>query len=49
VDVVGREIKRFAQKHEERHHQHENVKAIQLLDNTDTMRRLQREKPYDLV
>jgi len=49
VDVVGREIQRFAQKHEERLHQHENVEAIQLLDNTDIVRRLQRKKPYDLV
>jgi hypothetical protein len=49
VDVVDREIQRFAQKYEERLHQHENVEAIQLLDNTGIVRRLQREKPYDLV
>jgi hypothetical protein len=48
VDVVGTEIQRFAQKHEERLHQHENVEATQLLDNTGIVRRLQREKPYDL-
>jgi hypothetical protein len=46
---VGREIQRFAQKHEEKLHQHENVEAIQLLDNTGIVRRLQRKKPYDLV
>jgi hypothetical protein len=49
VDVVGREIPRFVQKHEERLHQHENVEAIQLLDNRGIVRRLHREKPYDLV
>jgi hypothetical protein len=49
VDVVGREMQRFAQKHEERLHQHENVEAIKLLDNTGIVRRLQRKKPYDLV
>jgi hypothetical protein len=31
VEVVGREIQRFSQKHEDRLHQHENVEAIQLL------------------
>ena len=49
VDVVVNEIKRFAQKHEGRLHQHENVEALQLLDNSDVVRRLQRKKPYDLV
>jgi hypothetical protein len=46
---LHREIQRFAQKHEERLHQHENVEAIQLLDNMGIVRRLQRKKPYDLV
>jgi hypothetical protein len=46
---VGREIQIFTQKHEERLHQHENVEAIQLLDNTGIVRSLQRKKPYDLV
>ena len=49
VNVVGREIQRCVQKHEERLHQHENVEAIQLLDNTGIVSRLQRKKPYDLV
>jgi hypothetical protein len=49
VDVVGREIQSFAPKHEERLHQHVNVEAIQLLDNTGIVRRLQRKKPDDLV
>ena len=49
VDVVSSEIQRFAQKHEERLHHHENVEAIQLLDNMGTVRRLQRKKPFELV
>ena len=44
VDVVSSEIQRFAQKHEERLHHHENVEAIQLLDNMDIVRRLERKK-----
>ena len=44
VDVVSSEIQRFAQKHEGRLHHHENVEAIQLLDNTCIVRRLQRKK-----
>jgi hypothetical protein len=49
VDVVTSEIQRFAQKHEGWLHHHENVEAIQLLDNTCIVRRLQREKPFELV
>jgi hypothetical protein len=50
VDVVSGEIQRFAQKQEGRLHQHENVEAIQLLDNMGIVRRLQREKkPFELV
>jgi len=44
VDVVTSEIQRFAQKHEERLHHHENAEAIQLLDNMVIVRRLQRKK-----
>jgi len=44
VDVVSSEIQRFAQKHEGRLHHHEKVEAIQLLDNTCIVRRLQRKK-----
>jgi len=44
VDVVSSEIQRFAQKHEGRLHHHENIEAIQLLDSTCIVRRLQREK-----
>jgi hypothetical protein len=49
VDVVSSEMQRFAQKHEGRLHHHENVEAIQLLDNMGRGRRLQREKPFELV
>jgi hypothetical protein len=49
VDVVSSEIQRVAQRHEGRLHQHENVEAIQLLDNVGIVRRLQREKPFELV
>jgi hypothetical protein len=30
-------------------HHHENAKAIELLDNTCIVRRLQRKKPFELV
>jgi len=46
VDVVSSEIQRFAQKHKGRLHHHENVEAIQLLDNMGKVRRLQRKKTF---
>ena len=49
VNVVSSEIQRFAQKHEGRLHHHENVEAILLLDNAGIVRRLQREKLFELV
>jgi hypothetical protein len=49
VDFVSSEIHRFAQKHKERLHHHVNIKAIQLLDNVEIVRRLQRKKPFELV
>jgi hypothetical protein len=49
VDFVSSEIQRFAQKHEERLHHHANIEAIQLLDNVDKVRRLQRKKPFELI
>ena len=39
----------FAQKHEGKLHHHENVETIQLLDNAGIVRRLQREKTFELV
>jgi len=46
VDVVTSEIQRFAQQHGGRLHHHENVEAIQLLDNKCIVRRLQRKKTF---
>jgi len=46
VDVVTNENQRFAQKHEGRLHHHENVEAIQFLDNMGIVRRLQRKKTF---
>jgi hypothetical protein len=40
VDVVSSEIQGVEQKQEGRIHQHENVEAIQLLDNMGIVRRL---------
>jgi ribosome-associated translation inhibitor RaiA len=49
IDTVDKEIKRFARKHEDRLHQHTNVEALQLLDNSDIVRRLKRVKPCELA
>jgi len=49
VDVVSSKIQRFAQKHEGRLHHREKAEAIQLLDNTCIVLRLQKEKPFELV
>ena len=49
VDVVTSKIQRFAQKHKGQLHHHENAEAIQLLDNSGIVRRLQRKKPFELV
>jgi len=49
VDVATSETQRFVQKHGGRLHHHGNVEAIRLLDNTGIVRRLQREKPFELV
>jgi hypothetical protein len=47
MEMVTAEIKRFARKHEERLH-HDNVEAIQLLDNSELLRRLSRTKHFEL-
>jgi hypothetical protein len=49
VDVVSIEIQKLAQKHEGRLHHHEKVETIQLLDSTCIVRRLQRQKTFELV
>jgi hypothetical protein len=40
---------RFARKHDERLHHHANVEAIQLLDNSELLRRLNRTTPFELA
>jgi hypothetical protein len=49
IDMVTAEVRRFAWKHEERLLHHDNVEAIQLLDNSELTRRLRRTKPFELV
>jgi hypothetical protein len=49
MEMVTAAIRRFAWKHEERLLRHDNVEAIQLLDNSELLLRLQRTKPADLV
>jgi hypothetical protein len=48
MEIVTAEIKRFARKHEEQLHHHD-VEAIQLLDNSELLRRLNRTKPFQLA
>lgn len=49
LPTVADEVTRFARKHITRLENHENITAIQLLDNSSDLRRLKRVKPYDLV
>jgi hypothetical protein len=49
MEMVTAEIKRFARKHEERLHHHDNVEAIQLLDNSKLLRRLNRTEPFEFA
>jgi hypothetical protein len=49
IEMVTAEIRRFAGKHEEKFLHHGNVEAIQLLDNSELLRRLKRTKPFELV
>jgi hypothetical protein len=49
MEMVTAEIGRFAMKHEERLFRHDNVEAIQLLDNSEILRRLKRTKPFELA
>jgi len=43
MEMITNEIRKFANKHEERLLHHVNVEAIQLLDNGEIMRRLKRK------
>jgi thiazole synthase ThiGH ThiG subunit len=49
MEMVTTAIRRIAQNHEKRLHEHVNVEAIQLLDNSALVRRLKRTKPFELV
>jgi hypothetical protein len=47
--MVTAEIIRTAKKQEDRLHQHTNVEAIKLLDNSRAVRRLKRLEHFELV
>jgi hypothetical protein len=49
METVTTEIRRFARRLEERLLHHDNVEAIQLLDNSELLRSLKRTKPFELV
>jgi hypothetical protein len=49
MEMVTNETEKFPKKHEERLLHHVNVEAIQLLDNSELVRRLERKKPFELV
>ena len=50
MEMVTNETGKFAKKHEERLLHHFNVEAIQLLDNSELVRRLRiKKKPFELV
>jgi len=49
MEMVMHENEKFAKKHEERLLHHVIVKVIQLLDNSELVRRLKRKKPFELV
>ena len=49
IEPVNSETTKFARSHERRLMHHVNVEAIQLLDNTNIVRRLKRVKPFELV
>ena len=49
IPMVTDVIKHIAKKHEDRLIQHENPEALKLLDNSHSIRRLKRTKPFELV
>jgi len=51
MELVTNEIRNFAKKQEERLLHHVNVEAIQLLDNSELVRRFKRKKkkPFEQV
>jgi len=48
-EMVTNETGKFAKKHEERLLHHINIKVIQLLNNSEPLRRLKIKKPFELV
>lgn len=48
IDTVASEIKKCAQKHQERLHHHPNIEAARLLHQEGIIRRLKRLKPFEL-
>lgn len=49
IETVVEEIHKFAQKHEQRLHKHQNCEITHLLDHSNEIRRLKRTKPGDLA
>mgnify|MGYP003422746341 CR=1 FL=1 len=49
MEKVANEARRFAQKHEIRLLNHPNIEATKLLDYEETIRRLKRVKPHELI
>jgi hypothetical protein len=49
MEMVTNEIGSFAQGHEERLLHQVNVEAIQLLDNSELVRRRKRKRPFEMV
>ena len=44
MEMVTNEMGKFAKKHEERLLHHDNFEAIQLLDNSELLRKIKRQK-----
>ena len=49
METVTNEIGKFPKKREGRFLHHVNVEAIQLLENSELVRRPKRKKPFELV
>jgi hypothetical protein len=49
METVTAETRRFARKHEGRLFYHDNIEAIQLLDNSKLLRRLKRTNPFEVL
>lgn len=49
IETVAGKIKKMARKHEVQLHDHLNIEAIQVLDNSEVIWRLKRRKSLNLV